>query len=438
MGLPDLTIEQILQWADAHHKITGEWPKETSDDVVCAPGEKWRNIAQGLRIGLRGLPGGSSLSKMLTEKRGNRNPKALPPLTIEQILKWADGHQQKTGEWPKQKSGVVLDAPSERWLNIDSALALGQRTLPGGSSLAKLLAEKRGIRNHLALPQLTIEQILKWADIHHQETGAWPKSTSGDVLGAPGEKWGNIKNAMALGQRSLPGGSSLPKLLAEKRGVRNRGQLQNLTTKQILKWADAHHQKTGTWPNGKSGEVLGAPGEKWENIQISLSQGLRSLPGGSTLAQLLAEKRGVRNSGNLPDLTIEQILKWADAHHKKTGRWPNQKSGEVFGEPGEKWVNINGALAFGRRSLPRGSSLAELLSEKRGVRNHLALPPLTFEQIRKWAVAHHKRTGHWPEHTSGDVVGAPGEKWSGISGAIYKGQRGLPRGSSLAKLLANK
>ncbi len=436
--IPPLTIEQILKWADVHHQKTDEWPRESSGAVLGIPSEKWRSVENGLRLGLRGLPGGSSLAKLLTEKRGVRNHLALPDLSIKQILKWADAHNIKTGQWPNQKSGEVLDEPSEKWSNIDSALALGRRTLPGGSSLARLLAEKRYVRNIKDLPDLTIEQILEWVDAHHQKTGAWPKSTSGKVLGAPGEKWGNIKNALAVGQRSLPGGSSLPKLLAERRGVRNRGQLQNLSSKLILKWADVHHQKTGAWPNGKSGEVLGAPGEKWENISTALHQGLRGLPGGYSLAQLLAEKRNVRNSQYLPDLTADQILRWADAHYQKTGQWPNQKSGEVFGEPGEKWVNINGALAFGRRSLPRGSSLAELLSEKRGVRNHLALPPLTFEQIRKWAVAHHKRTGHWPEHTSGDVVGAPGEKWSGISGALYKGQRGLPRGSSLAKLLANK
>ena len=54
-------------------------------------------------------------------------------------------------------------------------------------------------------------------------------------------------------------------------------------------------QKTGEWPNQKSGDVLGAPGEKWRNINNALLMDLRSLPGGSSLAQLLAEKRGVRN-----------------------------------------------------------------------------------------------------------------------------------------------
>ena len=89
--------------------------------------------------------------------------------------------------------------------------------------------------------------------------------------------------------------------------------------------------------------------------------------GKSTQAKLLAEKRGVRNVQNIPNLKIEQILKWADAHHRKTGRCPNQLSGDVINASGEKWRNIDAALRQGRRGLPGGSSLAKLLTEKRGV-----------------------------------------------------------------------
>jgi hypothetical protein len=80
---------------------------------------------------------------------------------------------------------------------------------------------------------------------------------------------------------------------------------------------------------------------------------------------LLAEKRGVRNRGALPDLSVEQILKWADAHSKKTGEWPKVKSGAVLGALGESWGIIDGSLSRGRRGLSGGSSLAKLLAEKR-------------------------------------------------------------------------
>lgn len=435
---PPLAIEQILDWADMHHQKNGQWPKVTSGEVLGATGEKWMNIHAALYEGGRGLPGGSSLAQLLTEKRGVRNSQALPDLTVGQILKWADAHHTKTRQWPQKNSGDVMCAIGEKWANIDGALKQGRRGLSGGTTLAQILAEKRCVRNLGDLPDLTIEQILRWVDSHHRKTGKWPKQNSGEVLDAPSEKWMNLSAALKMGLRGLPGGSSLSILLAEKRGRRNTGALPDLTTEQILKWADAHHQKTGEWPKQKSGGVLDAPGEKWINIQDALCRGGRGLSGGSSLAQLLAKKRGVRNIHGLPDVTIKQILKWADVHHSKTGKWPNLMSGEVGGAPGEKWGNIQNGLYRGERGLPGDSSLAQLLAEKRGVRNNFAVPNLTIKQILKWAFAHKQETGHWPNVKSGGVCGTHGEKWGNIDGALSRGRRGLPGGSSLAKLLAEK
>src|SRR5262249_20068791 len=44
-----------------------------------------------------GLPGGSSLSLLLTERRGARNVQQLPPLTAKQILAWA-AHRGRSTE----------------------------------------------------------------------------------------------------------------------------------------------------------------------------------------------------------------------------------------------------------------------------------------------------------------------------------------------------
>ena len=63
------------------------------------------------------------------------------------------------------------------------------------------------------------------------------------------------------------------------------------------------------------------------------------------------------------DLTVEQILAWADAHHKRTRKWPSVNSGAVDDAPEETWVAINQALYKGGRGLPKGSSLSKLLVE---------------------------------------------------------------------------
>jgi hypothetical protein len=96
-----------------------------------------------LRGGYRGLPGGTSLARLLARRLGIRNRASLPPLNPEQIRRWAERHYRRTGAWPTRDSGPVLDAPEETWRGLDLALRGGYRGLPRGSSLARLLDEHR-------------------------------------------------------------------------------------------------------------------------------------------------------------------------------------------------------------------------------------------------------------------------------------------------------
>jgi superfamily II DNA or RNA helicase len=435
---PPLTIAQILEWADAHHRRFGKWPEVDSGEVQDAPGENWRNINMALDRGSRGLLRNSSLAKLLSEQRGVRNNSDLPDLMVEQILEWADAHHRRFGRWPEVRSGEVKDAPEENWGNINMALNRGGRGLVGSTSLPQLLASRRGVRNATRPPNLAVEQVLKWADHHYEKRGKWPNSSSGMVHAAPGESWRNINMSLHVGRRGLPIGLSLAKLLAEKRGVRNPQALPKLTAAKILHWADVHHRKTGEWPTVKSGPVIGAAGEDWASVSRCLHAGGRGLPGKSSLGKLLAERRGVRNRKAPPMLTIHHILKWADAHRRKTGEWPTENSGEVFGAPGENWNSIANAFYRGGRGLPGNLSLAKLLAERRGVRSTAVLRRLTVERILEWADAHYRKRGVWPNKKSGEVFGAPGEDWKSIAGALYHGGRGLRKKSSLAKLLAEK
>src|SRR5207248_2446454 len=149
-----------------------------------------------LREGLRGLSGGSSLARLLARHRGARNRKDLPPLSEDQILAWADAHQRRTGTWPTATSGTIPDSGGEKWSAIHAALRLGVRGLPGGSTLAKLLAARRGVRNRKALPPLTEDRILSRADEHQARTGSWPSGKAGPVAAAPGETWTAVEMAL--------------------------------------------------------------------------------------------------------------------------------------------------------------------------------------------------------------------------------------------------
>jgi hypothetical protein len=68
-----------------------------------------------------------------------------PPLTVAQVLAWADAHRERTGDWPGVGSGPVEGAPGLSWRALNSALWLGTRGLPGGDSLARLLRRQRGM-----------------------------------------------------------------------------------------------------------------------------------------------------------------------------------------------------------------------------------------------------------------------------------------------------
>ena len=359
---PRLSVAQILKWADEFHRTTGRWPKNSQTaDLIPGTDDSWTTVDSALRAGRRGLRR-SSLARLLEKHRGVRNHLKAPVFTIKQILRWADQHKRKTGEWPVAESGPIVGVRHEKWANVQAALSQGTRGLPGGDSLSRLLERERGVRNRLNAQKLTIRKILAWVDAHQQNHGEWP-TVEDRRDPAAGENWNAINAALKRGSRGLTGGSSLAKLLAKKRGVRRGRHASRLTVIMIAEWAKSHHRRTGKWPTLSSGLVDGTS-ERWNNLDQLLAKGLRGLPGGQRLASVLADYCGVRNHLNIPDLTLEQILKWADEHHARTGSFPTKKSGDVFGTE-ENWSKIDTSLKVGNRGLPGGSSLAKLLDKHR-------------------------------------------------------------------------
>ena len=353
-----------------------------------------------------------------------------PPLTVEQILAWADEYKARTGDWPVKGSGRVRESEMT-WGQVDDALRAGRCGLPGRSSLPILLSEHREVRNHRLLADLREKDILKWADDHKQRTGKWPRHTSGVIPGTT-ETWSGVNQALYLGKRGLRGSSSLSSLLAEHSRKRHPMDLAELTERQVLVWADAHKKKTGRWPTAKSGPVAGAD-ETWSGISWALVSGRRGLRQQS-IAQLLARHGRKRNAMALPPFTYKQILAWADQHRAARNKWPKRNSGAIKGTE-ERWSYVDAALKQGNRGLPGGSSLTQLLAERRGVRPGRFLPTLSIEMVLGWADSHHERHGEWPRLTSGNIPGTV-ETWDAISRAVALGQRGLPGGKTLPQLLA--
>lgn len=361
-----LYIGDILSWADEFHERRGRWPDRTDGPVEGTLDLTWRRIDSALKLGNRGLRPGSSLAKLLLARRKRRHKGYPPVLTEAQILDWVDAHHRRTGNWPIYSSGRIPAVRGETWSAVDHSLRIGRRGMPGGSSLARLLESRRGVRNVQAVVDLTVEQILVWADAHHARTGSWPTRAAGPIAGTNGETWSAVAQAIVVGGRGLGEPGSLARLLAQHRGVRNRKNVPRLRKRQILAWADAHRAGTGSWPTRKSGPIPNEPGEAWSAIDAALVVGVRGCPGGDSLARFLGRHRGVRNKQSLPKLSIDQIREWIMEHRRLTGTWPRTAVSLIPFAPGETWSGINTALARGLRGLPGGSSLHSVVGECRG------------------------------------------------------------------------
>ena len=304
-----------------------------------------------------------------TRRRSPRYRK--PPLTVRQILSWADDFKRRRARWPRHRDGRIRPL-DENWHAINVALGRGNRGLPGGSSLAKLVALHRGKRNLQGLPPLDEETIVDWARRHHRRTGSWPSLHHGPIHGVPGETWFAVDSfALRRGTRGLPGRSSLADLLAAHGLKLNLKRLSNLTERQILAWADAFHVRHRRWPARDSGQITEAPFETWYGIDRALRFGLRDLAERSSLPAFLNIHRGLFNGKSRPPkyvrpenrLNEQQILEWANRWRRKTGHWPKRDSGRIPGTQGETWAAVDSALKSGCRGLRGGSSLVRLLSE---------------------------------------------------------------------------
>lgn len=209
-----LTVDWILARADEYYAAHGEWPLQASGPID-GTDETWVAVDCALRAGRRGLPGGSSLRKLLEEHRGVKPRRVTKQLTIEWVLARMDEHHGAKEEWPRTGSGPIGDT-GLTWSAVNSALSDGCRGLPGGTTLAKLLTEHRDVKRPTDGSNkrpLTVEWVIAKADHYREAHGKRPTARSGPIEGAGGLTWNAVSQALVRGVRGFPGGSSLHKLL---------------------------------------------------------------------------------------------------------------------------------------------------------------------------------------------------------------------------------
>lgn len=64
--LDRLTKRQVFAWVQAHFHLTGDWSSRYPRGLPDAPGETWQNLDAAFRVVFHGLPGGSSLARLLS------------------------------------------------------------------------------------------------------------------------------------------------------------------------------------------------------------------------------------------------------------------------------------------------------------------------------------------------------------------------------------
>ena len=316
---PPLAVSSILAWADAHHERHETWPTIASGAIPEAPGETWVGVEIALRSGSRGLPRGMKLRRLFEQRREARFRRRTPPFTVEHILGWADAHHAHTGNWPLRQSGSIPESPHDNWKIVDIALLSGWRGLPGGSSLARVLAVHRGVRNRRCLPDLTIPQILGWAEAFLAHFGRWPDINSGPIDEAPGETWFRIGQALRFGQRAA--------CSADRPSARSSGG--NTGRDRDTARADCRFQ--GFWPgptriaNATDRGQRAAPAPFARPRPKPGYRCVRAFPQAIAVCQV--ERRWLDFStlsnspriGTFVPFTEAGILAWADAHHERTG-----------------------------------------------------------------------------------------------------------------------
>ena len=383
-NLVPLTEEMIVQWVTQYIEKSNKKPSRDSGvvDFAVIPyeGITWALIDAALKGGSRGLPEGSSLTKLIEKKFGIRGYHSPPPLPKELIISWVEKFIEKYGRKPTKIDRVVEFADREHngitWGAIDMVLWRGDRGFVKGSSLAGLIQEALKIRSQGDLVPLTIDIITSWISKHIERYQEPPKVNSGLVEfsteGHEGIKWSNVQAALFSGLRGLPGGSSLAALIQEKFGIMNPADLPSLSEKIIVQWVEQHIAKYERKPKQLTGVVEfasgGYKGITWLAINTVLDKGGRGFSGGSSLAELIKKKFGIQNRADLPDFSEEKIIQWIQQYFQKYGKSPTNKSKLVeFAEEehrGTTWGAIDSALSKGARGLPGGSTLSQFIKEE--------------------------------------------------------------------------
>ncbi len=294
----DLIFSWITQFMTKH----GRKPSPKKDGVIefateAYQGETWVSISAALRNGGRGLSGGTSLSSFIENRLAVKKQKCNSvSLSEDLICFWIKQFIVKYGKKPTQQSGIIEFADGayegDSWLCVSAALRNGGRGLPKGSSLSQLIEKRFGLKRQEYGPRLTEESILDLIKKYIAKYDRKPNCKTGLVEGHENLTWSALNRRLEIGDKTLPGGSSLAKLIEKELGIRDSNRPPALIPLELVKdWVRQYLKKYGKRPlvsNSIKIEFANGlhKGISWGSVNRALLRGGCSLPKGTTLADL--------------------------------------------------------------------------------------------------------------------------------------------------------
>lgn len=308
-----LTESSILDLARKHFASTGKWPTSYSPWIF-GDSDNWNAIDVALRVGHRGLLGGSSLSNLLHINGCKLNRTKLKIPSLSSILEAADKFYEKFGDYPKKSSGVDDLFSKINWHTINNKLKRGLISGTKSTSLAELWEEHFNRRNVGKLDDLSEKQVLNWCEEFYKINGKYPTNRSNSIPSMGSETFMSIDTALREDRRGFEGFKSLSDLLAKYKLKRNHKDLPNISIKEIEEWMLRFYSMYQRWPTAGDKDIFDT-GEKWSNLNACLHRGARGLPKGSSLSKIkkklvvLPDKSNKNN-----DSTVQYELK---LHYEK-------------------------------------------------------------------------------------------------------------------------
>lgn len=193
----ELTREKIEAAGKVFFARTGNWPTKRSEDATSDFGrpETWRAVDESLRLGLRGLSGGSSVAQVFVSKTDTDDD-----LIVSAVQEFVAEKGKPPGSKDKLPVFTTPRCPEGSTLS-----AISRRRMKQGLGSVHDLLRDRGlallVTHEEYVTEVAISSVESAILSFRRETGRWPSQLSGDATAYFGFCWSWVMCSKYLANR---------------------------------------------------------------------------------------------------------------------------------------------------------------------------------------------------------------------------------------------